>query len=93
MVKKPTKREDVVLIIRTKKEKKYVRKSEYTHVSLFNYKGEIYYKAQMSKYNWAVFFLTEKEAAKAVDIKLIEKGQEPVNILKSKKNNNNNGKT
>jgi hypothetical protein len=52
---------------------------------LFDYKGEIYYKAQMSKYNWAVFFLTEKEAAKAVDMKLIEKGLEPVNILKPKK--------
>ena len=83
---KPAKREDVVLIVRTKKEKKYVRKSEeYAHVSLFDYKGEIYYKAQMSKYNWAVFFLTEKEAAKAVDMKLIEKGLEPVNILKPKK--------
>lgn len=91
MIRKSTKREDVVLTVRTKKEKKYIRKSEYAHVSLFDYNGEVYYKAQMSKYNWAVFFLTEKEAAKAVDMKLIEKGLDPVNILK--KQNNNYGKT
>jgi NACalpha-BTF3-like transcription factor len=79
------KREDVVLVVRRRKDKKYIRKSEYAHVSLFEYKKEVYYKAQISKYKWTVFFLTEKEAAKAVDIKLIEKGQEPVNILKPKK--------
>ena len=82
---KSNKREEVVLVVRGKKEKRYIRKSEYAHVSLFDYKGEVYYKAQMSKYRWAVFFLTEKEAAKAVDIKLIEKGLDPVNILKPKK--------
>ena len=83
---KVEKREDIVLVVRRRKDKKYIRKSdEYAHVSLFEYKKELYYKAQMSKYNWSVFFLTEKEAAKAVDIKLIEKGQEPVNILKPKK--------
>lgn len=81
---KVTKKEDVVLLMRGKKDKKYIRKSEYAHVSLFDYNGETYYKAQMSKYNWAVFFLTEKEAAKAVDMKLIEKGLAPVNILKAK---------
>jgi hypothetical protein len=79
------KREDVVLVVRRRKDKKYIRKSEYAHVSLFEYKKELYYKAQISKYNWSVFFLTEKEAAKAVDMKLIEKGQDPVNILKPKK--------
>ena len=41
-IKKLEKREDVVLIVRTKKDKKYIRKSEeYAHVSLFDYKGQV----------------------------------------------------
>jgi len=35
-------------------------------------------------YNWTAFFATEREAAIAVDKKMIELGRKPVNILKPK---------
>lgn len=67
------------------KRKKCIGKSNlYAHVSVFELLGEIYYKAQLNKFKWFKFFDNEKEAAKAVDLKLIEKGLKPKNILKEK---------
>jgi hypothetical protein len=80
---KPKKtREEIFEVINSKKDKKLVRKSEYKHVSIFTYSGFIYYKAQIKKLKFASFFLVEKDAAKAVDLKLIENGITPINILK-----------
>lgn len=56
----------------------------YKYVTIFKYKEVIYYRAGLAKYKWAKYFNNEREAAIAVDKKLIEKGKEPVNILKRK---------
>lgn len=80
---KPKKtREEIFEIINSKKDKKLVSKSEYKYVSIFTHSGFIYYKAQIKKLKFSSFFLIEKDAAKAVDLKLIENGITPVNILK-----------
>lgn len=81
----PKTREQIVLELRCKKDKKFVRNSSYKHVSVFEYKGEIYYKARFNKYKFQNFYLTEKEAAIAIDSLLINKNEKPVNILKSTK--------
>lgn len=61
--------------------KKHLGKSKYKNVYLIEFLGDIYYKASISKYQWVKHFLDEREAAKAVDIKLIEHGEKPINIL------------
>lgn len=62
--------------------KKYLGKTEYAHVSMVEFLGEVYYKATIK--SWTKHFIDLKEAARAVDLKLIEKGLEPKNILKKK---------
>lgn len=64
--------------------KKYLGKTEYAHVSMVEFLGEIYYKAHLHKYKWTKHFVDLRDAAKAVDLKLIEKGLKPKNILKEK---------
>jgi len=66
------------------KRKKCIGQSNYKHVAIFELLGVTYYKAQLNKYKWYKFFDNEKDAAKAVDLKLIEKGLKPINILKEK---------
>ena len=66
---------------------KYVKvHPKYKHVSVYklNSTGEIIYQAQIYKYNWSKYFKCDREAAKAADIKLSQKGFDPVNILKKK---------
>lgn len=46
--------------------------------------GRIIYRAKISKFNWVALFSTEREALLAIDKKLIEKGFEPIHILKRK---------
>jgi hypothetical protein len=60
---------------------KRIRKSDkYKYVALYKTKdGKERWKAQILGYGY--FYNTEKEAAKQVDLKLIEKGKKPVNIL------------
>lgn len=66
------------------KRKKCIGKSVYKHVAIFELLGVTYFKAQIHKFKWFKYCDSEKEAAKAVDLKLIEKGLKPVNILKEK---------
>ena len=59
-------------------------KTEYKYVKSMTYEGVTVYYAQVSRYGWSKMFEDIKEAAKAVDLKLISKGKKPVNILKPK---------
>lgn len=62
--------------------KKYAGKSEYKYVNKWIVGGVLKYRAHINKFGgWVKFCDTERGAAKAVDLKLIEKGKEPVNIL------------
>jgi len=58
--------------------------SKFRYVSKWiDYKGRIYYRTDThGSINHS--YATELEAAKAVDIQLIQQGKEPVNILKRK---------
>lgn len=60
---------------------KRIRKSvTYKYVTLYNTKNGDE-RWGVSIFGNTKYYETEREAAKAVDIKLIEKGKEPVNIL------------
>ena len=63
---------------------KYIGKSKYEGVSWQTRNDEIIFIARKTYkgINWRKFCQTEKEAAKAYDIRLIELGLPPVNILK-----------
>ena len=62
---------------------KYKGKSKYKHVySRINYDKTIYYAVYRGWNSKA--FDNEKDAAKSVDIRLIQLGKEPVNILSRK---------
>jgi len=65
---------------------KYVGVGDYTHVAKYQYKEIVFYRAYLKKFKWTKYFDNEREAAIAVDKKLLEKGKEPVNILKRKCN-------
>lgn len=60
----------------------------YKYVTIYQYREHIFYQAHQprSKGNrsWSKCFFNERDAARAVDLKRIERGQEPVNILKRK---------
>lgn len=62
--------------------------SKYKHVTFLIVNGKHkYWQGELGLDNgryWKKYCKTEKEAARAVDIKLIELGREPVNILKRK---------
>jgi len=58
--------------------------SPYKYVYGIKFRGEVVYRAYITRLKWANYFLSEREAAIAVDKKLLEKGKEPVNILKKK---------
>ena len=67
--------------------KKYVGKSKmYKHVYIHEIDGQHYYRAliNLGLGNWGKFFESERQAALAVDKKLLESGKEPVNILVKK---------
>lgn len=82
--REPMTTEEVLAVLHYRKDKIHKGKSAYKHVSMFEYDKVLYYKSQIAKFKWHKFFTTEKEAARAVDLKLIEKGFSPVNILKAK---------
>ena len=60
---------------------KRICKTEYKYVSLVTYDGTPTFRAELCKYKWMKCFASCREAALAVDKKLIEKGKQPVNIL------------
>jgi hypothetical protein len=63
---------------------KYLCKSKYyKNVYKYSYKGRTMYYGRIGKYR-KTGFTSEKKAAKWVDIRLIESGKKPVNILKLK---------
>lgn len=45
---------------------------------------DIIFKTRIGRCNWQNYYLTEREAGIAVDVKLIENGLDPVNVLKKK---------
>lgn len=62
---------------------------EYKHVNIYKLGDQTRFKAYIGfgtlrVTQWGCTFMTDKEAAIAVDKKLIEFGKEPVNILKRK---------
>lgn len=69
---------------------KYVRKTKYKHVSEYiNTKTKVLFytasvRSKVKDLNMTKSFLDMKEAALCVDMYLINKGKEPVNILKRK---------
>lgn len=66
-----------------------VAHSKYKYVKYYKgYYGEGW-AAQIPLFRWGELFDDEKKAAIAVDIKMIEKGKEPVNVLVHKCNNKN----
>ena len=60
---------------------KRICKTEYKYVSVVSYDGIPTFRAELCKYKWRKCFASCREAALAVDKKLLEKGQKPVNIL------------
>jgi hypothetical protein len=58
----------------------------YKYVYLVEYcnqgKCQEKWRAEIPKYKWQKVFDVEKEAGKAVDLKLIEMNQKPINVLK-----------
>ena len=65
---------------------KYVKGTTYKYVYQRVIKNEkIVYEAYISTFKWSKYFLDEREAAIAVDKKLLENNRNPVNILIPKK--------
>lgn len=66
--------------------KKFKRlgKTRYKYVYIVSYDGVETYRAELSKYHLCKCFADCRLAALAVDKKLLEEGQEPINILKKK---------
>jgi len=71
----------------------YIGKTKYKYVGTYKHKetGKEYHKVKLCpgkklklNFYWEAVYDNLEEAAKAVDIKLIELGLEPVNILKRK---------
>ena len=62
---------------------KHISQSKYKYVTKKEYKGKIMWSAVMFKNGRGngKLFETEKEAAKWVDLRLIEQVKDPVNIL------------
>jgi hypothetical protein len=59
-------------------------KTQYKYVKSYTYEGVEVFYAQISAIRWSKMFKNLKEAAIAVDTKLLEIGKKPVNVLKPK---------
>ena len=55
--------------------------STFKHVGVYEFKGMRYYRATIGRYQWHCIYETERQAAVAVDRKLLEKGEQSVNVL------------
>jgi hypothetical protein len=65
--------------------KKRLAKGKYKYVYSYELpNGEIVHQSYISKYKWSAYHDSEKKAAIAVDMFLIKKGKEPINILVKK---------
>ena len=57
-------------------------KTQYKYVKSYTYEGVEVFYAQINAIQWSKMFENLKEAAIAVDTKLLEIGKKPVNVLK-----------
>lgn len=74
-----------IYINKYKCQSKRIGKTKFKYVSLHEYKGIQFYFAHVLGLGYKSFTINElREAAKWVDIQLIENGKKPVNILKRK---------
>lgn len=65
-----------------KRGKKKLPKGKYKNVYSYELPtGEILHQSFLPKYKWSAYHNTEKKAAIAVDMFLINKGKEPINVL------------
>ena len=60
---------------------KRIGSTKYKYVSEMEVEEKRCYHARISNFLWKKYFDDLRDAAKAVDLKMIEKGKEPVNIL------------
>lgn len=77
---------DLNEIIKAVKTKKYTQESsnfKYVSKYIINGTREVY-QANIGKFKWCKWYESERTAAIGVDVKFLEKGQKPVNILKRK---------
>ena len=63
------------------KKKVLIGRTEYKYVRKFLYDGEPMFCANIPKLRWTKVCKNIRDAAKAVDLKMIEQGKEPINIL------------
>jgi hypothetical protein len=68
--------------VKFKKKKVRVGKTQYKYVSEYLYDDETMYLASITSLKWLKVCKDIRDAAKCVDLKLIEVGKQPVNILK-----------
>jgi hypothetical protein len=62
--------------------KKYLKGATlFKNIAVLEYKGKLYFEAHIQRYRYYEYFENERQAAIAVDKKLLEMGEEPVNIL------------
>lgn len=67
--------------LRTKRMKR-IGPTRYKYVYIVSYDGVLTYRAELAKYHYMKCFAIAKDAALAIDKKLLENNQDPVNILK-----------
>ena len=60
---------------------KRIGSTKYKYVSEMEIGGKRRYHARIASLLWGKYFDDLRDAAKAVDIKMIEQGREPINIL------------
>lgn len=63
---------------------KQIDKTEYKYVNLVEQNGKQFYFARIPQFSCSKSFDDLRSAAKWVDIKFIERGKKPVNILVAK---------
>lgn len=61
---------------------KRIGPTSYKYVYIVSYDGVLTYRAELTKFHFHKCFAIAKDAALAIDKKLLENNQDPVNILK-----------
>lgn len=73
--------EKLLKSISSKNQRKQILSSKFKHIYGYKINKDIIWQAYIPKYKWSKHFINEREAAKSVDLKLIENNINPVNIL------------
>ena len=63
---------------------KHIRDTQYKYVNSVEQNGNKFYFARLPQFKCSKRFDNLRDAAKWIDLKLIEKGKKPVNILVAK---------